>query len=264
MQVDMSALTDDPAADEGLHQQKKRRNGYNALHNGRTDSAADFVDSATRCKHHNNSSAPSSIAISSSGSEELLSILEHVTPDQAVDGHSLAVRAPDQDSANLINVSPADSQACRESQQSTAVQPGVMRQDASCTITPLGELTSKHGGSITGHLQNENSDRNGLLYPQHGSAPSRLQQGRQERQYNQQSMRKLAGSAEGRGLYGLFLAFARWCGNVSWSQVGGNPAWLHTPLCMMHHTMLLCQSLSPSQPLCKMCHMCPEIPHAFV
>ncbi len=75
------------------YQQGRLHNGYNALHNGRNDSAADFG-----VAHAHGSSAASSLAVSTCGSEEseLLSIREH-GPDQAKHGHSLAEGVPDQE-----------------------------------------------------------------------------------------------------------------------------------------------------------------------
>ena len=84
---------EDWGSERELYQRERLRNGDNALHNGRTDSAADFGGA-----HVHGSSGASTLAVSACDSEgsDLLSISEH-GPRQAVNGHSLAEDQPDQE-----------------------------------------------------------------------------------------------------------------------------------------------------------------------
>ena len=191
-QSDSAGSSGDRDAGKERYKQGRLHNGYNALHNGRNDSAADFGVS-----HAHGSSAPSSLAVSTCGSEEseLLSIREH-DPDQVLHGHSLAEDVPDQERNNLHS-----SGSCAHGSSSIAIP-------------------SKHGSSGRAWLTEHDSAR--PPDPKHRSnSIAEAQSGQQGCQPYAQSHSSLPGKAQRQSLSERGRGAARWFQSVPWSQVCG-------------------------------------------
>jgi len=232
---------DSAAADKGACQQGRRHNGYNALHNGRNDSAADFGVNA--------SSAPSSIAVSMSDSEEseLLNIREH-GPEQARNGHSVAEDAPDKVNLHHNSMSHAGTTAASalglgHVQQSRSSRTGASAVSDVASGSTLGvrseqqprcsEQASReavHESAAAVALQGRRGSRwsaePGLGMTDsaldhrhwHGSMPSALHV---DQHYpRQQGVSRVPQRLHRRNIYGLWTGAARWCRTVPWSQVG--------------------------------------------
>ena len=231
---------DSAAAEKGPCQQGRRQNGYNALHTGRNDSAADFGINA--------SSAPSSIAVSMSDSEEseLLNIREH-GPDQARNGDSLAEDAPDKGNRHHSSMSHAGTTAASalgvgNEQQSSSSRPGGlavsdvasggtlgMRSEQQSRCPEQAGSEAVHGSAAAAALQGTRGSRWSAEHktamrdsaPQHwhlhGGMPSALQV--DQHHPSQQGMSTEPQRLHRRNLFGLWTGAARWCRSVPWSQV---------------------------------------------
>ena len=232
---------DSAAAEKGPCQQGRRQNGYNALHTGRNDSAADFGINA--------SSAPSSIAVSMSDSEEseLLNIREH-GPDQARNGHSLAEDAPDKvnlhhDSMSHAGMTAASALGVGHEQQSSSSCAGASAVSDVASGSTLGCRSEQHSqfpeqagreavhasaaaAALQGRrgsrwsAEHELAMRDSALDHRHwhGSMPSALQA--DQHHPSLQGMSTVPQALHRRNICGLCTGAARWCGSVPWSQVG--------------------------------------------
>jgi len=231
----------DPGPHADPHQQGRRQNGYNALHTGRNDSAADFGINA--------SSTPSSIAVSMSDSEEseLLNIREH-SPDQARNHHSLAEDAPDKGNRHHSSMSHAGTTAAsalgvgNEQQSSSSRAGGLAVSDVPSggTLGMRSEQQSRcpeqagseavHESAAAAALQGTRCSRWSAEHktamrdsaPQHwhlrGGMPSASQV--DQHHPSQQGMSTEPQRLHRRNLFGLlWTGAARWCRSVPWSQV---------------------------------------------
>ncbi|CAL5223347.1 g5851 [Coccomyxa viridis] len=165
------------------YQQGRLHNGYNALQNGRNDSAADFG-----IAHAHGSSAASSLAVSTCGSEEseLLSIREH-GPDQAKHGHSLAEGVPDQE-GNTHNSS------------------------SSCAVGSSSASVSKHDSARPPDAKHDSS-----------SSIAATQSRQQGCQPYTRSNSRLPGKVQRQSLSERCRGAARWFKSVPWSQIINMP-----------------------------------------
>ena len=199
-------------------QHGRQRGGYNALQNGRNDSAADFG-----CV---GGSASGSAAVSNCESVdfELLSVRGQ-GPDQARSGYSLAGHhVPDQEGVLLNSSAPAGKQASRDSDRAAAERATLAMRD-SCRAYHLSAHADCPSACAATHSSTEHAQHKGHgsmqpidLQHCHVSMPSAWQQTQHERPCSQQK------GASGRawvheGLKGLLRGSARWCFSVPWSQV---------------------------------------------
>ena len=196
----------------------RQRGGYNALQNGRNDSAADFGCAG--------GSASGSAAVSSCESEdsELLSIREQ-GPDQASSGYSLAGHpVPDQEVALQNSSAPAGKQASRGSDRAAAERATLAARD-SCRAYHSSAHADHPSACAATHSSTQHAQHKGHgpmqpmdLQQCHVSMPSAWQQTQHESQCSQQK-----GASEKawghEGLKGLLRGSARWCSSVPWSQV---------------------------------------------
>ena len=239
-----SAASEDKEAGGDVHQQGRIRSKYNALHNGRNDSAADFG-----VTHAPSSSGLSSLAVSACDSEEseLLSIREQ-GPDQAVDGHSLAVDSPDHD-----HISHNSSSSCATGRSSTSVsvnleqRSSVFEQAASALPHPSPK---KMNGSLSRTWVTEHSGMHSARPSdaEHcsSSMPAAPHLGQPGRQPCLESRSSLPGRAQRQGFSELYKGAARWCRGVPWSQVGLLPELLRIVPVNMQHGSVVC-----SHPGCR-------------
>ena len=216
---------EDGEAGKEPHRQGRLRNGYNALHNGRTDSAADFG-----VAHAHGSSGPSSLAVSTCGSEEseLLSIREH-GPDQTLYGHSPAEDGSDQD-RNIYNSS---SSFCAPAPSSTSAQmgPGQQSSHSGNTSAELSHQSapprSVNGVSSPAWLTESNKMVSGRPPDaEHcsSSLPAAPQIRQQDHLHCSPSNTTSPRGGRRRGLCDLCRGAARWCRSVPWSQVESPPS----------------------------------------
>ncbi len=216
-QSDSAVSSRDQEPGKGRYQQGKVHNGYNALHNGRNDSAADFG-----AAHAHGSSAPSSLAVSSCGSEEseLLSIREH-GPDQALHGHSLAEGVPDQERNKLHS-----SGSCAPGSSSIPMsnkpeqQYNYAEQDSAELRHGPRPARADNGSSGRAWLQEHDSARPPDA-KHRSSSIAEAQSRQQEFQPYAQSSSRLPGTAQRQSLSESCRGAARWFRSVPWSQVGG-------------------------------------------
>ena len=223
-QSESGVSSEDGDARKELYQRGRLRNGYNALHNGRTDSAADFG-----VAHVHGSSGPSSLAVSTCDSEEseLLSIREH-GPDETTRGHSPAEDGPDQN----CNAHSSSSSFRASALNSTSAQilPGLQPStsgDASAELPhPSAPARSLNGSSGAAWLMERDklvSGRPADAKQCSSSLPAASQTRQQGDAALSQSNAKARRGGRGRGLSDLCRGVARWCRSVPWSQVGVPP-----------------------------------------
>ena len=214
-QSDSAAPSRDQEPGKERYEQGRLHNGYNALHNGRNDSAADFG-----VAHAHGISAPSSLAVSSCGSEEseLLSIREH-GPDQALHGHSLAEGVPDQECNKLHSSGSCAPGSSSISMSGKPEQQYNYAEQASAELSHgPGPARAQNGSSGRAWLQEHDSARPPDA-KHHSSSTAEAQSRQQELQPYAQSSSRLPGKPQRQSLSELCRGAARWFQSVPWSQV---------------------------------------------
>ena len=173
---------------------------------GRKDSAADFSSSGPCSRACNgSSSAPSSIAMSASYSEDVNVVsIQEQEPDQAAQSHSLAVWLPDERGADSHR--PADAHICLASAPNrTGILPG-----------PDENGSAAHYSSVA--LDDPESDLAARSKTVQAKAV-RSAAWRHTQQQGPSSPQSLPGSRQGWGMGNSCSGLVRWCRSVPWSQI---------------------------------------------